>query len=383
MIRRAVLASLGTLPLAACAVVTVPARPPAASAVEPPPPAPLISLFRRELAPPAAPRIAPLPNGGSLSQRTVTIEWAPAGHPDALAGYAYALSRGDDTPLPDAPMTATPSASLEVPEDGEWVFRVRALDNWGNWSDPAATHLHVDSVPLEIRSPKHRTFSTNPGYAAAPISFTLSRPASARVEILPTRSDEPVRTYALDAADGDVKLEWNGRDESGQPVAAGAYRYRVVAEDAHGRRAEVVRAGLSITHKRIVISLAQQRLWAYDGDVVALTTLITSGGPQTSTPPGTFEILTRQTPFTFRSPWPKGHPFWYPDSPATYAMLFEESGFFLHDAPWRGNFGPGSNTLNGTPGGDFTGTHGCVNIPAGAAAQLFRWSEVGVPVVIY
>jgi hypothetical protein len=55
----------------------------------------------------------------------------------------------------------------------------------------------------------------------------------------------------------------------------------------------------------------------------------------------------------------------------------------LHDAPWRGTFGPGSNAQLGTPGGNVTGTHGCINIPSGAAAQLFRWSELGVPVVIY
>jgi lipoprotein-anchoring transpeptidase ErfK/SrfK len=63
-------------------------------------------------------------------------------------------------------------------------------------------------------------------------------------------------------------------------------------------------------------------------------------------------------------------------------MLFDEAGFFLHDAPWRGNFGPGSNTSLGTPGGDFTGTHGCVNIPYAAAAQLFRWAELGTPVIV-
>ena len=362
----------------ACAVVTpaaVPPQPP-----KPAPLAPLVGLFRRELFPPAAPTIAPLPNGGRFSQRAVTLQWTPEG--EGIAGYAYAIGREPDVTLPDRPITTDTSAVVEVPDDGQWYFRVRALDNWGNWSEPETTALAVDSVPLQLQTIKHRTFSTNPAYATAPITFTLSKPADLTLDVLPARSDVAVREYALGPSEGDVKIEWDGREGGGALVPAGAYRYRITAVDAFGNRAEVAQAGLVVTYKRIVVSLAQQTLWAYDGDTLILRTLITSGGPQTPTPPGTFEVMTRQSPFTFKSPWPKGHPFWYPDSVASFAMLFDDGGYFLHDAPWRGNFGPGSNAYAGTPGGDYTGTHGCVNIPYGVAAQLFRWAELGTPVIV-
>jgi len=376
---RVVRAALAGLCLVACAVVTPAAAPPP-HLPKPEPLAPLIGLFRRELFPPAAPRIAPLPNGGRFSQRAVQLEWAPEG--EGIAGYGYAIGREPDAALPDRPITTDTSAVVEVPEDGQWYFRVRALDNWGNWSEPSTAQLAVDSVPLQLQYLRSRTFSTNPTYASVPISFTLSKLADATLDVLPARSDDAVRRYALGPTEGEVKIEWDARDDDGALVPAGAYRFRITAVDAFGNRADVVQSGLAVTYKRVVISLAQQTLWAYDGDTLVLRTLITSGGPQTPTPGGTFEILTRQSPFTFKSPWPKGHPFWYPDSVASFAMLFDEGGYFLHDAPWRGNFGPGSNTYAGTPGGDYTGTHGCVNIPSGAAAQLFRWAELGTPVVV-
>jgi lipoprotein-anchoring transpeptidase ErfK/SrfK len=139
---------------------------------------------------------------------------------------------------------------------------------------------------------------------------------------------------------------------------------------------------LLVTQKRIVVSLSEQKLWAYDGEQVALQSLVTTGGPQLPTPAGTFQILSKQSPFTFHSPWPKGSPYWYPDSPTSYAMLFDEEGFFLHDAPWRHTFGPGSNLVPGQPGEETSGTHGCVNVPLDVQAQLYAWTDLGTPVII-
>jgi lipoprotein-anchoring transpeptidase ErfK/SrfK len=63
-------------------------------------------------------------------------------------------------------------------------------------------------------------------------------------------------------------------------------------------------------------------------------------------------------------------------------MLFEDGGYFIRDAPWRSYFGPGSNAVDGRPGGNGTGTHGCVNVPFGVQARLFGWADVGTPVVV-
>ncbi|CAA9258530.1 MAG: hypothetical protein AVDCRST_MAG77-2556 [uncultured Chloroflexi bacterium] len=343
----------------------------------------------RPAAPPAAPpppSMAALPNDGVLGQRQVSLAWTPAGDSSAIVGYAYAVGREPELALPAEPNAAEAAAVLELPEDGEWHVRVRALDRWGQWGEPAAASFVVDTAPLTFSGVTYRTTASNPGYATLPVSFTLSKPADVTVHVLPAAgaagADIPVRTYALGAQQGEVRLEWDGRDGAGEVVAPGAYRLSLTATDRTGAVKQTLLDRVSVTNKRIVVSLSRQTLTAYDGERVALHTLVTTGGPQTWTPAGTFEIMTRQAPFTFRSPWPRGHPFWYADAQSSFAMLFADGGFFIHDAPWRGNFGPGSNTSMGTPGGNFTGTHGCVNVPYAAARQLFGWTVVGTPVIV-
>src|SRR5438270_5001797 len=62
------------------------------------------------------------------------------------------------------------------------------------------------------------------------------------------------------------------------------------------------------------------------------------------------------------SPWPKGSPYWYPDSKVKMVMWFN-GGDGIHDASWRSRYGPGTNGPHYDPTGEDTGTHGCVNVP--------------------
>ncbi|HLY65499.1 MAG TPA: L,D-transpeptidase [Chloroflexota bacterium] len=134
--------------------------------------------------------------------------------------------------------------------------------------------------------------------------------------------------------------------------------------------------------KKIVVSLNQQKLFAYENDQVVGQTVVTTGGPRTGTPMGTFSVLEKRTNWNMTSPWPEDDWRWYAPSWVNYGLLFEASGFFIHDAPWRHNFGPGSNAQYGTPGGDFTGTHGCVNVPLPFEHDLSNWANIGTPVII-
>ena len=77
-----------------------------------------------------------------------------------------------------------------------------------------------------------------------------------------------------------------------------------------------------------------------------------------------------------------GSPYWYPNSPANFAMMFQSNGYYIHDAPWRSFYGPGSNAVDGTPGTNTTGTHGCVNVPYSPMAWLFSWATLGTPVQV-
>lgn len=134
--------------------------------------------------------------------------------------------------------------------------------------------------------------------------------------------------------------------------------------------------------KMIIISLSDQMLYAFeDGDEV-LETPVTTGQPALPTPVGSFSIFNKQSPMTFYSPWGPGSPYYYPPTTVSYAMEFAGGGYFIHDAPWRSDFGPGTNyPRTDDYSGEFvTGSHGCVNTPVDAAAWLYNWAPIGTPV---
>ncbi len=135
-------------------------------------------------------------------------------------------------------------------------------------------------------------------------------------------------------------------------------------------------------NKRIVISISRELLTAYNDSTIFLQTPITSGGPGTRTPMGTYSVLAKPMNYIMHSPWPSYDWRWYPNSFVHYGLQFLAGGYYIHDAPWRINFGPGSNSSRGTPGGSYTGTHGCVNVPSSAEAVLYTWAPVGTPVII-
>lgn len=131
--------------------------------------------------------------------------------------------------------------------------------------------------------------------------------------------------------------------------------------------------------RHITISLARQRLRAWDGHTLVLSTLVTTGNRLLPTPVGRFTIFAKRSPYTFISPWPQGSPYYYPPSRVSFALEFRAGGYFIHDAPWRAVFGPGTNTV-GSPGTNYGGTHGCINVPYNAARFLFDWAPLGTRV---
>jgi lipoprotein-anchoring transpeptidase ErfK/SrfK len=126
--------------------------------------------------------------------------------------------------------------------------------------------------------------------------------------------------------------------------------------------------------KLIVISLSRQVLTAYQDGNAVLTTFVATGRPQLPTPPGVYRIFHKYSPYKFISPWPYSSPYWYPSAWTSFAMEFIAGGYFIHDAPWRSWYGPGSNTYNGT--------HGCVNVPYSPMSFLWNWAPIGTTVVV-
>ena len=138
-----------------------------------------------------------------------------------------------------------------------------------------------------------------------------------------------------------------------------------------------------VAGKVILVNLAQQWLWAYQDQQLVYATVVTTGRPELPTPTGAFRIIWKVTDTEFISPWPAGSPFYYTPVHVNYAMLFLDGGFYLHDATWRHYFGPGTNVPHTNPDGtQETGSHGCVEMPLGAAAWLYNWSPYSTLVLI-
>ena len=139
----------------------------------------------------------------------------------------------------------------------------------------------------------------------------------------------------------------------------------------------------NINGQLILVNISQQWLWVYQDRKLLYRTPVTTGMPQLPTPTGMFSVRFKETNVTFYSPWPPGSPYYYSPEHINYAMYFADDGYYLHDAPWRKCFGPGTNVPHTCPDGSTdTGSHGCVNLPTPAGAWIYKWVHNGAKVDI-
>jgi lipoprotein-anchoring transpeptidase ErfK/SrfK len=112
----------------------------------------------------------------------------------------------------------------------------------------------------------------------------------------------------------------------------------------------------------IDINLSTQRLFAYEGDVIVNTFIVSTGVAATPTVTGTYKIYAR---FLYADMHGPGY--YLPDVP--YTMYFYKS-YGIHGTYWHNNFG--------TPM-----SHGCVNMSIADAGWLYNWSTFGTTVKIH
>jgi hypothetical protein len=217
------------------------------------------------------------------------------------------------------------------------------------------------------------------------VKFGLGKPAVISFAVFAAGAKKPIAVHWLGLREpGAIRgVAWNGKIGAKQDAPAGTYHIVVSAVDNAGNRSQIQTPSFSVLNKHILISISKEALWAYEGTKLINYALVTNGGPDTPTVPGIYHVQEKYLDFTFHSPWPKSSPLYYPPSKTSFALLYNAAGgYFLHDAPWRWHFGPGSNSVAGQPGGSYTGTHGCTNIPFSVMAQLFDWADVGTLIQI-
>ena len=116
------------------------------------------------------------------------------------------------------------------------------------------------------------------------------------------------------------------------------------------------------------VSIDEQYMWMYmDGQIVFESEVVT-GLPDTEhdTPVGIYKIIYKEENATLR-----GDDY---ETVVAYWMVFTyDIGF--HDADWQDAFGEGIY--------EYSGSHGCVNLPTEAAAELYDLVYNGMPVFVY
>jgi len=112
----------------------------------------------------------------------------------------------------------------------------------------------------------------------------------------------------------------------------------------------------------IDVDLTNQRVYAYEGDVVVNSFIVSTGTWQTPTVTGQYNIYVK-----YSSAKMSGPGYYLPNVP--YIMYFY-GGYGLHGTYWHNNFG--------TPM-----SHGCVNLRTEDAGWLFGWASVGTLVNIH
>lgn len=128
-----------------------------------------------------------------------------------------------------------------------------------------------------------------------------------------------------------------------------------------------------VSHKRLVISLAQQRLWAYEWGALKWDWTISTGIPDSPTAPGVFQVQTHETE-AYASQWDLYMPYFmgiYQPAPNS-GLMNGFHGFPTrdgHNLLWTGNLG--------TPV-----TYGCVLVGNQQITDLYAWAEAGVIVEI-
>ena len=112
----------------------------------------------------------------------------------------------------------------------------------------------------------------------------------------------------------------------------------------------------------IDVNLSQQMLYAYEGDTIVASFLVSTGVPAFPTVTGQFHIYIK-----YVSTLMYGDGYYLPDVP--YTMYFYKS-YGLHGTYWHHNFGHPMS-------------HGCVNMYTPDAEWLFYWASVGTLVNIH
>lgn len=122
----------------------------------------------------------------------------------------------------------------------------------------------------------------------------------------------------------------------------------------------VVPEPTSSTGKQIIVVLSTQRTYAFEDGVLVMEFKVGTGKFSTPTVTGSYRIERKYVVTDMSGP-----------------------GYYIYDVPWTMYFhlGYGFHGADWNPNLHQT-SHGCINMHKADAEQLFKWAEVGTPVIV-
>ena len=118
----------------------------------------------------------------------------------------------------------------------------------------------------------------------------------------------------------------------------------------------------------VAICIESQYMWYYkNNNLVVSTSVVTGNYNSMDTPKGYHSVQSKASPCTLVG---DGYV-----SYVDYWIAFIGSGYGIHDASWRSEFGGEIYKGNGS--------HGCVNTPYNAVQTIYNNISVGTPVIVY
>jgi hypothetical protein len=166
------------------------------------------------------------------------------------------------------------------------------------------------------------------------------------------------------------------------------YSDKTPYNQVHATDMEMMQHYPSLQHGMVLlISQVEQAMRVYKDGKLIRSFQVTTGRVERPALPGVWTVQDRKSPDEFKSSDPPSSPFWYPPTPIHYAILYHWGGFFVHDAWWRVNFGPGTQFPHYDVGGDESfagnGSHGCVNMQENDAAWVYANTDWNTQIAMY
>jgi lipoprotein-anchoring transpeptidase ErfK/SrfK len=218
---------------------------------------------------------------------------------------------------------------------------------WARVSIAKPTYTPVPELALAQASP------ASPSPFPTQIPPTPLPTSTPEFEALP--ADEPVPTPAPESVDTPGVLSMEVLVDTPTPEVPPTSAY---AQASPKPQQAPVGDGV----RWIDINLSEQRLYAYEGNIMINSFLVSTGTWATPTVTGTFQIWNKT-----RIQDMSGPGYYLPDVP--YVMYFYRD-YGIHGTYWHNNFG--------TPM-----SHGCVNLTIPDSEWLYNWAYVGLTVRVH